>query len=198
MRIVQQDSRQDQDNPARHRHPVLVGHPRQRARRPEAQGQPLPPGRQASSTTGPPTSTLQATPTATRRMDTPARSHPKFFMPLHGYHYMLRAHADVAKEANGLKEEDVVIPDNGSIIEIRTRREDRQAQGEGSFRPRPRGRLLRGRRPGRGHPRPADAGPGRHIHRLRHNERPDRQAQEVSRHHQPRLRLSARISGAPP
>jgi ribonuclease J len=31
---------------------------------------------------------------------------------------MLRVHADVAKEANGLKEEDVVIPDNSSIIEI--------------------------------------------------------------------------------
>ena len=43
---------------------------------------------------------------------------PKFFMPLHGYHYMLRVHADVAKEANGLKEEDVVVPDNSSIIEI--------------------------------------------------------------------------------
>ncbi|MFA6295035.1 MAG: ribonuclease J [Candidatus Paceibacterota bacterium] len=44
--------------------------------------------------------------------------HPKFFMPVHGYHYLLRAHADIAKEANGLKEEDVVIPDNSSIIEI--------------------------------------------------------------------------------
>lgn len=43
---------------------------------------------------------------------------PKFFMPLHGYHYMLRVHADVAKEANNLREEDVVIPDNSSIIEI--------------------------------------------------------------------------------
>jgi ribonuclease J len=44
--------------------------------------------------------------------------HPKFFMPCHGYHYMLRVHADVAKEANNLKEEDVVVPDNSSIIEI--------------------------------------------------------------------------------
>lgn len=43
---------------------------------------------------------------------------PKFFMPLHGYHYMLRAHCDVAKEANGLAETDVIIPDNGSVIEI--------------------------------------------------------------------------------
>ena len=44
--------------------------------------------------------------------------HPKFFMPLHGYHYMLRAHCDIAKDANGLKEEDVIIPDNGSVVEI--------------------------------------------------------------------------------
>lgn len=44
--------------------------------------------------------------------------HPKFFVPVHGYHYMLRVHGDIAKEANGLKEEDVVIPDNSSIIEI--------------------------------------------------------------------------------
>lgn len=43
---------------------------------------------------------------------------PKFFMPLHGYHYMLRAHCDVAKEANGLAETDVIIPDNGSVVEI--------------------------------------------------------------------------------
>jgi len=43
---------------------------------------------------------------------------PKFFVPLHGYHYMLRVHGDIAKEANGLKDEDVIIPDNSSIIEI--------------------------------------------------------------------------------
>jgi len=43
---------------------------------------------------------------------------PKFFMPLHGYHYMLRAHCDIAKEANGLSESDVVVPDNGNVIEI--------------------------------------------------------------------------------
>ncbi len=44
--------------------------------------------------------------------------HPKFFMPLHGYHYMLRVHGEIAKEANGLKDEDIIIPDNSSIIEI--------------------------------------------------------------------------------
>lgn len=45
---------------------------------------------------------------------------PKFFMPLHGYHYMLRAHCDIAKESNSLSESDVVIPDNGSVIEIQS------------------------------------------------------------------------------
>lgn len=44
--------------------------------------------------------------------------HPKFFMPVHGYHYMLRVHGDIAKEANNLKEDDVIIPDNSSIVEI--------------------------------------------------------------------------------
>ncbi len=44
--------------------------------------------------------------------------HPKFFMPVHGYHYMLRVHAEVAKEANGLTDADVVVPDNSSIVEI--------------------------------------------------------------------------------
>ncbi len=44
--------------------------------------------------------------------------HPKFFMPVHGYHYMLRVHGEIAKDANNLKEEDIIIPDNGSIIEI--------------------------------------------------------------------------------
>jgi len=44
--------------------------------------------------------------------------HPKFFIPVHGYHYMLRVHGEIAKEANGLKDEDIVIPDNSSLIEI--------------------------------------------------------------------------------
>ncbi len=42
---------------------------------------------------------------------------PLFFMPLHGYHYMLRVHGDIAK-ACGRREDEVVIPDNGAIIEI--------------------------------------------------------------------------------
>ncbi|MEK7095356.1 MAG: ribonuclease J [Patescibacteria group bacterium] len=43
---------------------------------------------------------------------------PKFFMPVHGYHYMLRVHGEIAKETNGLTDNEIIIPDNGSIVEI--------------------------------------------------------------------------------
>ena len=42
---------------------------------------------------------------------------PRYFMPMHGYHYMLRVHADIAK-ACGRSEDEIVIPDNGTVIEI--------------------------------------------------------------------------------
>ena len=42
---------------------------------------------------------------------------PKFFIPVHGYHYMLRVHADLATEM-GVPAENIAIPDNSSIIEI--------------------------------------------------------------------------------
>jgi ribonuclease J len=44
--------------------------------------------------------------------------HAKFFIPVHGYHYMLRVHADLERKL-GMPEENIVIPDNGVIIEIR-------------------------------------------------------------------------------
>jgi ribonuclease J len=43
--------------------------------------------------------------------------HPKFFIPVHGYHYMLRVHADLERKL-GTPEENIVIPDNGMVIEI--------------------------------------------------------------------------------
>ena len=43
--------------------------------------------------------------------------HPKFFIPVQGYHYMLRIHADIEKRL-GMPEENIIIPDNGMIIEI--------------------------------------------------------------------------------
>ncbi len=46
------------------------------------------------------------------------KTHPKFFIPLHGYHYMLRSHVEIAHTA-GLSIQNTIIPDNGSIIEIR-------------------------------------------------------------------------------
>lgn len=41
----------------------------------------------------------------------------KFFMPVHGNHYMLCQHAELSYSL-GHSKDDVVIPDNGSIIEI--------------------------------------------------------------------------------
>lgn len=42
---------------------------------------------------------------------------PKFFVPVHGYHYMLRVHADLAEDL-GMPHDHVVVPDNGTVIEI--------------------------------------------------------------------------------
>lgn len=42
---------------------------------------------------------------------------PKYLMPAYGWHSMLKVHAQVAKE-NGIKEENIIVPDNGNIIEI--------------------------------------------------------------------------------
>ncbi len=41
----------------------------------------------------------------------------KYFVPLHGNHYMLRQHADLSMSL-GTPAENVVVPDNGSIIQI--------------------------------------------------------------------------------
>jgi ribonuclease J len=41
----------------------------------------------------------------------------KFFMPIHGHHHMLKMHAEVSAQL-GCPRENIVVPDNGSIIEI--------------------------------------------------------------------------------
>lgn len=41
----------------------------------------------------------------------------KFFMPVHGHHFMLKINAELA-ESIGTPKENIVVPDNGSIIEI--------------------------------------------------------------------------------
>ncbi|MBP9748198.1 MAG: ribonuclease J [Candidatus Pacebacteria bacterium] len=45
------------------------------------------------------------------------KTHPKFFIPIHGNHYRLVLHKALAMDL-GMPEENVVVPDNGSIIEI--------------------------------------------------------------------------------
>ncbi|MDB5188897.1 MAG: rnjA [Candidatus Nomurabacteria bacterium] len=41
----------------------------------------------------------------------------KFFIPIHGNHYRLQQHKDLAMEL-GVPESNIIVPDNGSIIEI--------------------------------------------------------------------------------
>lgn len=45
------------------------------------------------------------------------KMHAKFFIPIHGNHYRLVMHKELAVEL-GQSEENVIVPDNGSIIEI--------------------------------------------------------------------------------
>ncbi|MBI4121190.1 MAG: ribonuclease J [Parcubacteria group bacterium] len=42
---------------------------------------------------------------------------PRFFIPIHGFHYMLTVHGKLAQRV-GMPEDRVIIPDNGAIIEI--------------------------------------------------------------------------------
>ncbi len=41
----------------------------------------------------------------------------KFFMPVHGHHFMLKMNAELAFQ-NGTPRENIIVPDNGSIVEI--------------------------------------------------------------------------------
>ena len=42
----------------------------------------------------------------------------KFFMPMHGNHYMLRVHEDLAQSVISMPKENIIVPDNGTILEI--------------------------------------------------------------------------------
>lgn len=42
----------------------------------------------------------------------------RYFMPIHGHHHRLKMHAELAISL-GLKPENAIVPDNGSIVEIR-------------------------------------------------------------------------------
>lgn len=45
------------------------------------------------------------------------KTNPKFFLPIHGWHSMLVKHKEVAMSL-GMSEENIIVPDNGSIVEI--------------------------------------------------------------------------------
>jgi ribonuclease J len=45
------------------------------------------------------------------------KTHPHFFIPIHGWHSMLVRHKELAMEL-GMEEVNIIVPDNGSIIEI--------------------------------------------------------------------------------
>ncbi len=45
------------------------------------------------------------------------KTHPRFFIPIHGHHYMLVLHKELSLSL-GMPEDHIVVPDNGSIIEI--------------------------------------------------------------------------------
>ncbi len=42
---------------------------------------------------------------------------PKYFLPVHGSHYMLTVHRDLAEEL-GMPEKNIIVPDNGMVVEI--------------------------------------------------------------------------------
>jgi ribonuclease J len=44
---------------------------------------------------------------------------PRFFLPIHGYYFMRSRNAQLAQEALGLKPEEIVLADNGIIVEMR-------------------------------------------------------------------------------
>jgi ribonuclease J len=44
---------------------------------------------------------------------------PKYFMPIEGNHYMLRAHAELAEQV-GIGKERILVADNGQIVEFKT------------------------------------------------------------------------------
>ncbi len=45
------------------------------------------------------------------------KTHPKFFIPIHGWHSMLVKHKEIAMSL-GMSMDNIIVPDNGSIIEI--------------------------------------------------------------------------------
>ncbi len=54
---------------------------------------------------------------------------PKYFMPIHGEHYMLVAHAELAKQL-GIPDENIFIMDNGQAMEINSAQQGKLAEAK--------------------------------------------------------------------
>ena len=119
---------------------------------------------------------------------------PKFFIPVHGYHYMLRVHADVAVEL-GMDAKHIVIPDNSSLIDIT----DGEKIAKLPIKAPSELRVVEGqtvsenlRRP---HARPQSARTGRLLRCRRHRRPSYRQTSQITRHHLSRICVSAGQQG---
>ncbi len=47
-------------------------------------------------------------------------THPKYFIPIHGNYYMRKIHAELAA-GTGIPEQNILLPDNGSVVELTPR-----------------------------------------------------------------------------
>src|SRR3989344_3980209 len=54
---------------------------------------------------------------------------PKFFMPIHGEHYLLVAHGDLAASI-GMPKENIFLMDNGSVLDINDKKEARKTDAK--------------------------------------------------------------------
>ena len=97
--------------------------------------------------------------------DTPARRDlklmvkmikPKYLVPIHGYHFMLRTNADVA-ESIGMAKENIIAPLNNGIIIEADDEKNKNAQGKRTLQLRDGGLTGRGRCQGSGFARQTDA-----------------------------------------
>ena len=43
---------------------------------------------------------------------------PRFLLPVHGHQFMLHVHANIAHDLIGMPEKNIIVPENGSIVEI--------------------------------------------------------------------------------
>ncbi len=120
---------------------------------------------------------------------------PRYFLPVHGEYRHQHVHAELARQS-GLDDEHVLILENGDVLEIDA---DGRARGrQGARRHGLRRRFRDRRRRTCGIARPPAARRGRHPHRGRHHQHPDRRLFRTAGARGARLPLQRRPSAAGP